>query len=98
MDNMLTLEWIKEHSMLLSHVLTTAFGYFIAMCVGYVKFGQEISFIKGQLKSILKSQECIKKIADKSETLEKEFIKMVVELEAIITRVSTLEKLVFQRS
>lgn len=80
------------HTNIAIHILMIFFGYFVAMCVNYIKFGQELSYIKGQLNTILEGRMIIDNLAQKSAAIDATLARILHDLDLIVRRVEILEE------
>lgn len=80
-----------EHADIIIHVLFVCMGYFVAMCISYLKFGNEISFIKGQLSLVLDAQQSIAKLIENSVIMERDLTNAMRDLDEVFLRVKVLE-------
>jgi hypothetical protein len=74
------------------HIALVFVGYFVSMLVSYVRFGQELSYIKGQLSNILNLQENTASLLQKSAIIEKDISKLSINLDHAIMRIELLEQ------
>lgn len=91
------LHWLDTHSVLVMNAAMAIGGYIVAMVTGYIKFGQDLSYIKGQLQGILNLNVEIKDLQKKYDIIEREIIQTVKELEKTGTRLQIIESFILRK-
>lgn len=85
------LQWLSNYPQIIVPIGTAVVGWLSAILASYVKFSQDLSFIKGQLQSILDLHVTIKELQSKHAMMEKDSIQIIRDVEKNNTRISVLE-------
>lgn len=94
---MLIFSWLVDHPQVIGTVGSALLGYAVAMVVSYVKFAQDLSYIKGQLQAILDLHLTVKDLQTKHATMERDTIQNIRDIEKTFSRLKVLETKIFKK-